>query len=675
MNHDPFPKISKRAAIVLVCFFFVIFAAELLFSIRQQSQTFDESVHIFSGYQYWKHRDFGANPEHPPLAKLVAALPLLSLNLKTSEILSGPTKSIHFIGAIPFLYDNLSPGQTILLRARLACMLFPLILAVLLFFCCYEMFGRGVALLGLVLLIFEPNILANGPLVTTDLAASCFIFASIYSFYRYLKSPGWWRLCVCGLAVTLAFASKHSSLILVPIFVLLAASELLFYRRADSPSLGKQISRLAVALAFIFVFASVGLWAFYTFQFAARPHGFDLAPTVAALSATINSKTSAWMTTILYRLRVLPESFLWGLADILVGVVGGRPTFLLGQVYADGKWFFFPLVFLMKSTLPFLALLAALPFAAKKLAARRELIFMALPPAVFLVTSTFSGMNLGIRHLLPIFPFLIVLAALSAGRLSRRSRFAFAAILILILAHAVSSLRAYPNYLTYSNEIAGGPQRTYRVMTDSNVDWGQGLIQASTYLAEHQISDCWFAYYIPRINLTKYQIPCRSLPTGVEYFNARALPAPPQVINGTVLISAGETSGVTWGPGELNPYRQFFDRKPDEIIANSILVFHGSFDVPLAAAAAHAARSRRFLARNAFREALQEAQMAARLAPDSAEMQAVLCQAMVKAGEPGYDAVCRNALAIARRVHPDYQLKRMPGVTAVLKIYSQPKSE
>ena len=205
MNYNPFPQISKRVAIPLAGFFFVFFAAELFFSIRQQSQTVDESVHIFSGYQYWKHRDFGANPEHPPLVKLVATLPLLNLNLKPTEILSGATKLTHTEKAFPFLYNNLVPGQTILSRARLACILFPLILAALLFLCCYEMFGQGVALLGLVLLIIEPNVLANGPLVTTDLAASCFIFASIYSFYRYMKNPGWWRLCVCGLAVTLAF--------------------------------------------------------------------------------------------------------------------------------------------------------------------------------------------------------------------------------------------------------------------------------------------------------------------------------------------------------------------------------------------------------------------------------------------------------------------------------------
>jgi hypothetical protein len=138
MNFDPLARMSKRTAIILVSFLFAIFAAELFFSIRQQSQTVDESVHIFSGYQYWKHRDFGANPEHPPLVKIMATLPLLELNLKPTEILTGPTKSVHTEKAIPFLYDNSVPGQTILSRARNICILFPLILAVLLFLCCLE---------------------------------------------------------------------------------------------------------------------------------------------------------------------------------------------------------------------------------------------------------------------------------------------------------------------------------------------------------------------------------------------------------------------------------------------------------------------------------------------------------------------------------------------------------
>ena len=158
--------------------------------------------------------------------------------------------------------------------------------------------------------------------------------------------------------------------------------------------------------------------------------------------------------------------------------------FLLGQVYENGKWFFFPMVFLMKSTLPFLLLLAVLPLAARKITAHREYIFLILPPLFYFAISMFSGMNLGVRHLLPIFPFLIILAALSASQLIRKSRLASILVLVLILGHMGTSLWAYPNYLPYSNEIVGGPNKSYQAMYGSDVDWGQGLVQASSYLSE-----------------------------------------------------------------------------------------------------------------------------------------------------------------------------------------------
>jgi len=176
---------------------------------------------------------------------------------------------------------------------------------------------------------------------------------------------------------------------------------------------------------------------------------------------------------------------------------------------------------------------------------------------------------------------------------------------------------------------------------------------------------------MPSVNPARYNIPCRILPGGNGLRNGIIPPAPPPAVKGTILISANEAAGQAWGPGELNPYRQFFDRKPDDIIANSILVFHGSFDASLAAAAVHSAESRRLLAQNLNDEALREAQFATQLAPDSAEMQAVLCQAMLKSHLSGSDQVCRNALAIARRVHPDYQLKRMPSVLAISRMYAR----
>src|SRR5579864_2472856 len=156
--------LRKRWAISAVACLLVIFAAELFLSIRQESQTFDESAHIYSGYSYWKRADFGINPEHPPLVKLIAAVPLLPLHLNVQ-----PPPNIYFrrasmVGGIQFLYSQ--NADALLLRARIACSIFAFLLALVIFAAGYEMFGTGAALLALIILVFEPNILAHGALVT-----------------------------------------------------------------------------------------------------------------------------------------------------------------------------------------------------------------------------------------------------------------------------------------------------------------------------------------------------------------------------------------------------------------------------------------------------------------------------------------------------------------------------
>jgi 4-amino-4-deoxy-L-arabinose transferase-like glycosyltransferase len=672
----------------------LVLAGELVFSIRQQSQTLNESVHIFSGNQYWRHRDFGANPEHPPLVKLVAALPLLALDLKESAVVGGQTKYEHYMASIPFLYHNNTDAGVMLFRTRMAASVFTYLLAILVLLCGYEMLGAGPALLGLALLVFEPNLLAHGALVTTDVGEACFLFASVYAFYRYVEKPTVGRLAMCGVAVALALAAKHSGVVVAPILVLLALGEWRRPTKARGPVKRGQRSEviarktfpLAAALLVIFAIGCAGLWACYTFRYAARPEGAALSPPLEEYARALHGGGfESNVVLALARARALPESYLWGLTDVLVGAEG-RVTFLLGKVYTTGQWFYFPLVFLMKATLGLLLLLAAFPFVARRIAARRELLFLTIPPVVFLGIAMLSGLNLGVRHILPVFPFLILLAAAAAGSLARRSRVAAYVVGALLLAHAASSLHAYPNYLAYSNEVVGGPSKSYRVMSDSNVDWGQGLTQAARYLAEHHVSqhdasqhdvlqhdvsqhdvaDCWFAYSVPAVDPGLYRVPCRPLQSGDGYRLGLLAPPYPAVVAGTILIGANEAAGQIWGPGELNPYQPFFERPPDAVIAGSILVFHGSFDISLAAAMNHAGRAWQFLAQKRFDDALGEARTAVELAPHSAEMQVTLCEVLrqMNRAEEGRQA-CQAALSIARNVYPDYQALRIPAMRAI----------
>src|SRR6266700_1894888 len=214
----------KLVPSIAVCLL-IILLFELTLSIRRETQTWDEACHIFSGYSYWTRGDFGMNPEHPPLLKLLATAPLLSLQLRVPPHPNIFSKEQDFTTATDFVYGN--DAEKILFRTRMAAATLTLALALIMFFAAKEMFGSGAALVALTLFVFEPTVLAHGALVTTDIAMSCFLLATAYSFYRYLKSPTTPRLILTALAAGLALASKHSGILIFPILIALALTELL----------------------------------------------------------------------------------------------------------------------------------------------------------------------------------------------------------------------------------------------------------------------------------------------------------------------------------------------------------------------------------------------------------------------------------------------------------------
>jgi hypothetical protein len=225
-----------------------------------------------------------------------------------------------------------------------------------------------------------------------------------------------------------------------------------------------------------------------------------------------------------------------------------------------------------------------------------------------------------------------------------------------MLLTVVSSLHAFPDFLAYSNEAFGGPSHTYRVVTDSNADWGQGLKWAKTYLDEHPASDCWFNYTNPFIKPAYYGIQCRPLPSGMGHLIGIPTAPVPATITGTVLLSATEAAGLLWGPDTLNPYQEFFDRKPDATIGNVILVYRGTFSVPLLAAENNAAAALTLLRQNRIAEATALAQTAVQQAPDSAEVNAILAAVLVAAGRTAEGQQANaTALRLAQTIHPEYQ--------------------
>ena len=375
---------------------------------------------------------------------------------------------------------SLPGGDARLNHARVAVSVFIFLLALLVVLAGREMFDPTTALFALTLFVFDPMLLANGPLLGTDLGATCLIFATVYAFYRYVKRPSITRLAVCAVAAGLALAAKHSAILIFPILIFLVAAEVVLWQPGGEATVsssaqgrGRIALRLCAALVVVVAVSVTILWAFYGFRYATRPGGGQIVPPTAEFLKTLHHPVEAHVIGFAMRHHLLPEAYLYGFTDITILSREGRPMFLFGRLYPAGRWFYFPAAFLIKSSIGLLLLLALLPFARVvwRSESRREILFLLVPAVVYFGSATTSKLNIGIRHVLPVMPFLIVLAAAGAISLARMSRPWAWAVSIILAFHVVSSLRAFPDYLPYSNEIFGGKDNTHRVLADANVGW------------------------------------------------------------------------------------------------------------------------------------------------------------------------------------------------------------
>ncbi len=648
-------KLSIRE-IAALSVFLIILSLQLFLSVRRESQTWDEGNHIFTGYRSWTHGDYGLNPEHPPLVKLFVTLPLLWSQPKSPVLEERFFKEDAFLRGKEFLYQN-APDK-ILARTRTFAALLTLLAALIVFFGTREMFGAGAAFIALTLLTFDPNLLAHGALITTDVGLACFMFLSVYMFYRFVKAPSALRLIVTGVAVGLVLAAKHTGLLVLPILFLLAIVEIFFGENRSGRAL-----KLLGALVLIALIGWVVLWSTYRFRYDARPNGLQLNPPLAAYVEGLKPY-EAWPIRTAARFHLLPESYLYGLVDVKL-TANYYTSYVLGKVYAHNVWFYFPVAFLIKSTVGVLALflLSFGVIATRRLNHGREVLFLSVPVLFYLIIALTVGMNIGVRHILVVYVFLYVLIGGAAWALIRKSRKWIYVVGVLLLVHAASSVRAFPNYIPYANELWGGPSQTHKYLTDSNSDWGQQLKSVKQYLDARGVKECWFLYFAEGVAEPHYYgIPCKPLPTISTLWLNVPIDVPTS-IDGPVLISASNLSSVEFGPGSLDPYGQFKSVKPTAVIDNGVFVFDGEFDMPLAAALSKVQKAGNLAAAKQLDQALQEAQAAVALAPDSIQTQLAVGDILRELDQTEQArASYEKALSLAKTIEPEFQIRSIPNI-------------
>ena len=664
-------KLSKRWTWIAVVALIVTQVAQFAYIVHRESLTWDEDDHMFAGYEMWKAGDYGLNPEHPPLVKLLATLPVLGEKMWVPAVRQDRDFKIEaYQDGREWLARNDGAGQRLVFRMRLAAGLLAIALSLVVFFAAREWFGPAAALIALVLLAFDPNILGHSALVTTDVSVTLFFLLSIYAFYRYVTRPSLLGLAFAGIAAGLLLATKHSGILLAPMLVLFITYEVL---TAAKGTRMRAALRLTGAFAAVVVIGVVVLWAFYGFRYAARPAGLALTTPLAEYVKPLSQFEQSGVLTIAH-LHLLPESYLMGLVDVK-RMAQFYPTYILGHQIAHGVWWYFPVVIAIKTTLGLIALvlISLLAIATRRLGKPREVAYVLIPWVVYLAVAILSGMNIGSRHVLPLYALAAILSGAGVAALSANSK-AWACVCgVLIVAHVVSAFTVFPNDIAYANEAWGGPKHLHSLLSDANVDWAQQLISVKKWEDKHPNEECWFAYFAyPEVDTATYGIRCHHLPTTDTLWQGTYTQGGPEltppIIHGTVLLSAGDLSGCEWESGSRNPYRNFESIQPDEMIDYGVMVYRGTFDMKQAAALSRAELAILAMETGKMQEALTLAREAVAIDPTEIMSQTTLGDAAYGLGQKDEArGAWTAALNEARKMEPDAQPSYVPRLEAKLR--------
>ena len=354
--------------------------------------------------------------------------------------------------------------------------------------------------------------------------------------------------------------------------------------------------------------------------------------------------------------HLLPQAYLEGFARTLAISNQGSVAFVAGKTYLQAPWFSTPLNFLIRNTAAMLAmiLLAAFGIAITFRQHRRKRLFLLVPAAIYLAVCLHASINVSVRYLLPMFPFLLIAVADGCVELARRVRWVSYALPCLLVLHAASSLHAYPNYLSYANDLWGGPARAYKY--EPWLDWGQAYPQAKDYLDRHPTENCWFItgwQWDPGF----YNVPCRT------FGNYLPHEIPPHV-HGTIIVSSTLLTDVRLAEGELAA--AFKNATPkDHIGGSALLVYEGDFDTSLDAATGERNLAMHASSDGQLSAALEHAKRAVELAPASALAHGNLC-CLAGAYPTGFSAegmLHRTRPAPARSTSGRASSEILPGLT------------
>ena len=539
-----------------------------IWAVSGKSVTADEILHVTQGFFANRHGDFRVQPENGMLPQRLHGLAALITSAPTPRLEENDrwrTSSGSMIG-YQFFYETGHDHFPMLMLARSLNTLFSLGTATLVFWWARRIAGNTAGLVATACYALDPNLLAHAALATSDLAAVFFLLTSITLFWLQLEHPGPVRLFASAAVFGLACVAKYSAVLLLPLMLVLIAVRVL-----EGPHRHRWQKHVPIMLLAHAGLAVLVIWWTYGFRFSGFSGTVPPADHYAARWENVLPYVGLHGVVVDFcrKLQLLPEAFLYGYAWV-VQSAQARSAFLAGEYSLFGWASFFPLIFLWKSTLALLVFLipasTSLAFRWRQGTAviRRDLWTIAPLLAFFLLYWCFSltsKLNIGHRHILPIYPLLYtaVAAWIATLRFARPVR--AVAIGLLIVVQALASARTSPHFLAYFNSFAGGPANGYRLLVDSSLDWGQDLPGLKEWLDKNNRGPAGqnvFLSYFGSGEPNYYGIRATRLPfiNGFKFIHPRYEPrAGLYCISATMLQHVYSSYRGPWTPDQENEYQ------------------------------------------------------------------------------------------------------------------------
>lgn len=467
------PPLS-RGRLILVSLLILIFVVQCAWFIRTQSITNDEPEHIVAGLEAWRFGEFEHWMDQPPLARLLFVLPMLNTDWKYSY----PGQQVH----------PESPGPEVwLYRTRPVTVVLGVAFLLLLWSTARKLFSDDAAIFVLALAVLSPDLIAHFSLATIDGAGCLFLFASVVQWMRYRANPSRAQMALLGIVLGCLLLAKFNS---PPLVALMLGMVLISSPTGVTFRPRKFAWRRTAAIALI---ACLVVWAGYFFHVSQVTFANQM---VTIHFAGYTKLLQYEMPTLNTPITIFLPACEWmtGLGEVIVHNMEGHRSFLLGNYSGDGFRLYFPAAILLKwpVVVLFLSIVGGILVVLRKLPRGRDLLLMSIFPAVYLAFAITSHIDIGVRHVLPVYPFLLLYSG-AVWEWGRRFRWMPWVLATLLIAQAADIARYAPDYLSYFT-IFVKPADTWTLLSDSNTDWGQGMVALKKYQSEHPNDPIHLAY-------------------------------------------------------------------------------------------------------------------------------------------------------------------------------------